>query len=478
MKTVVAALVAVWACGSLVWAQTTDGLTSSSESVPDVVARLNQLEAETQSLRAEVQRLRERPIRLPPVSGTATAVDSDADVATQPTVEELRGEMKRMAWRKGDFSVTPYGILWGSSVYATQRTSPGSYTMFVQSGSTGQESEFLVDGRNTRLGLDVLGPQIAWLDDAQTGGKVEIDFQNNALNVLSGENKSSVLLRHAYVETKNDEFRLLAGQTWDVISPLNPGMLLYSVGWCGGNIGYRRAQLRGERFWACSDTSLLTAQFCMASQAFVDNMSTKTPSGTLSGEPSDWPILEGRTAWTIGDRGPDGLPITVGLSGHIGQQGFNYTYVDGGGKSVTDSDNRCRTWSGNLDIRIPITHRLGLQGECYVGENLGTFLGGIGQGVDPIGLNTIRDAGGWFEVWYFWTPTLHSHVGYSVDDPNDHDIHYFAGKTYNQFYYGNMILDVTKNFQVGLEVCSWRTLYRDELPGDSVQTECVVKYGF
>ncbi|MEN6557873.1 MAG: hypothetical protein ABFC54_06810, partial [Thermoguttaceae bacterium] len=112
------------------------------------------------------------------------------------------------------------------------------------------------------------------------------------------------------------------------------------------------------------------------------------------------------------------------------------------------------------------------------GENLGTFLGGIGQGVDPIGLNPIRDAGGWFEVWYDWTPTLHSHVGYSVDDPNDHDIHYYAGKTYNQFYYGNMIFDVTKNFQVGLEVSSWRTLYRDQLPGDSVRTEFVAKYGF
>ncbi|MCE5303144.1 MAG: hypothetical protein LLF97_08560 [Planctomycetaceae bacterium] len=476
MKTVVAALVAVWLGGSWALAQTVES------PAPEVVARLNQLEAETQSLRAEVERLRERPVRLPAVSGMTMgggegSSSPSAEGDAQPTVEELRGEMQRMAWRKGDFSITPYGILWGNSVYATQRTSPGSYTLFAQSGSTGQESEFLVDGRNTRLGLDVLGPQIAWLDDAQTGGKVEIDFQNNSLNVLSGENKSSVLLRHAYLETKSDECRLLAGQTWDVISPLNPGMLLYSVGWCGGNIGYRRAQLRGERYWSCSDASLLTAQFCMASQAFVDNITTKTPAGTLSGEPSNWPILEGRTAWTIGDRGPDGLPITVGVSGHIGQQGFNYTYVDGG-KTVTDSDNRCRTWSGNLDIRIPITHRLGLQGEFYVGENLGTFLGGIGQGVDPIGLNPIRDAGGWFEVWYDWTPTLHSHVGYSVDDPNDHDIHYYAGKTYNQFYYGNMIFDVTKNFQVGLEVSSWRTLYRDQLPGDSVRTEFVAKYGF
>ena len=56
------------------------------------------------------------------------------------------------------------------------------------------------------------------------------------------------LLRHAYAEVKDDDFRLLAGQTWDVISPLFPSMLMYSVGWDAGDIGYRRAQVRGERY--------------------------------------------------------------------------------------------------------------------------------------------------------------------------------------------------------------------------------------
>ena len=51
------------------------------------------------------------------------------------------------------------------------------------------------------------------------------------------------------LEVKDDDFRFLVGQTWDVISPLYPGMLMYSVGWDGGNIGYRRAQVRGERYF-------------------------------------------------------------------------------------------------------------------------------------------------------------------------------------------------------------------------------------
>ena len=37
---------------------------------------------------------------------------------------------------------------------------------------------------------------------------------------------------------------------------------------------------------------------------------------------------------------------------------------------------------------------------------------------------------------------------------------------------------MTKNFLIGLEVSSWKTLYVDKLPGDSVRSEFVAKYGF
>jgi hypothetical protein len=436
----------------------------------DVSSRVSQLEAETQSLRAEVQWLREHPARLPPVD--ATPASMEADPANAPaaaaqakdqffTLDELRGEMKKLAWKKGDFTITPYGTLWGNMVYATERTSPGSYTLFVQSATFQPEDEFIVDARNTRLGFDVGGPQIPFFRCAQSGGKVEVDFQNS---VLSTENRPTILLRHAYAEVKNEEFRLVAGQTWDVISPLNPGMLMYSVGWDGGNIGYRRAQLRGERFLTFSDVSLVTTQLSLNQQVFEDS------TAAIKGETSDWPIVEGRVAWTLGERGKDCRPITAGLSGHIGAEQFDHP--------VLGLNNQRRTWSGNFDLRVPFTDRMGFQGECQMGENLGAFLGGIGQGVDPTGLNTIRDTGGWLEIWYDWAPCLHSHVGYSVDDPNDNDLHTVGEKSYNQFYYGNLVYDLTKSFLIGMEVSSWKTNYVGQLPGNSVRCEFVAKYGF
>ncbi len=407
----------------------------------------------------------EQPIRLPDVDRMAAVSQPseplEAGQATPPALEELRGEMKTYAWKKGDFTIVPYGILWGNMVYSTERTYPGSYTLFVQSASTTPESECIVDARNTRLGLDVSGPQLSWCGCAASGGKVEVDFQNS---VLSTENKPTILLRHAYAEVKNEEFRFLFGQTWDVISPLYPGMLMYSVGWDGGNIGYRRAQLRGERNFLLSDFSMFTAQLSANQQVFED------ATTTIRGEAPNWPIIEGRVAWTFGPRGKNCRPLVVGLSGHIGEEEFDH--------SVIGPHDRRRTWSGNIDVRMPITERLGFQGECFVGENLGAFLGGIGQGIDPTTLDTIRSVGGWFEVWYDWAPRLHSHVGYGVDNPNDHDLHTTGEKSYNQFYFGNLSYDVTKTFLVGLEVSSWKTIYVAELPGDSVRCELVAKYGF
>ena len=86
---------------------------------------------------------------------------------------------------------------------------------------------------------------------------MEFDFQGASAQ----ENKGAVLLRHAYWEVKDEEFRLLAGQTWDIISPLYPTTTMYTVYWAAGNIGYRRAQFRGERYLACSDELLLVVPY-------------------------------------------------------------------------------------------------------------------------------------------------------------------------------------------------------------------------
>jgi len=452
-----------------------------SAAEENLAERLNQLEAETQALRAEVQQLRQDVVRLPNVetapapapfsevsNSSASADPAAAQAASQAdyyTLDQIKTEMKKLVWKKGDFSVTPYGYLWGAMTYETQRSNNGDYTYYVYSRQATEQvgPTYHVDAKSTRIGFDVLGPRIPGLDCAQSGGKLEFDFQGASAQ----ENKGTVLLRHAYWEVKDEEFRLLAGQTWDVISPLYPGTIMYTVYWGAGNIGYRRAQFRGERYIALSDELLLTAQGSLNGDIIADT----APTGISAfGDQSSWPVLEGRAALTIGPRGKDCHPITLGVSSHVGEQRFKYT-------AAPVQELYARTWSVNLDLKAPVTDRLGFQGEYQTGEDLSSFQGGILQGYNFTLKKPIYDTGGWLEVWYDWTSQWHSHVGYCVDSPDVNDIP-VNGRTYNQAVFGNLLYDVTKQFVCGLEVSSWRTLYNGLAPGEATRIEFMARYGF
>lgn len=475
-KSFLAAIAAMLCCTSLGWA-------ASGETDPALAERLQRLEEQTRALKSEVNYLRQHPVRLPKVESVSAAPRSKQSPAGPSeeffTLSELKSEMKKLAWTKGDFKIVPYGYLWGSMIYDTSRIFPGPYALWAYSPDQHGEDAFIVDVRRTRLGVNIDGPRIPFFDCAKSGGKVEIDFHGSFVT----ENKASVLLRHAYWEVADHNSKLLMGQTWDVISPLYPSVLNYSVGWDGGNIGYRRAQLRYERYLKFSDVSMLTAQFSVNQ----DVISDFTTTAGVTREPTDWPVLEGRLAWTLGHRGKNCNPVVFGVSGHIGEQGFDFTddvpaAVNPNNLPAQD-DVRVQTWSFNVDFKVPITDRLDVKGEYFTGSNLGTFLGGIGQGVCPCVREGVRSRGGWFDIGYKWTPRLQSHFGYGLDDPIDSEL--FFGRVYNQFFFANIAYDLTKQFNMGFEVSSWKTLYRETRagrstprPGDSVRFEFVARYGF
>ena len=396
--------------------------------------------------------------------------------------DELKAEMKKLSWTKGDYTITPYGILWANLVEETGRTNPGNYPLYVARPREDANSDCYIDARSTRLGFDVLGPQVPMLWGAQVGGKVEIDFQRQ----IDTENKPSLLLRHAYVEVKDDDFRLLAGQTWDVISPLNPGVLFYSVGWDGGNIGYRRPQFRAERYLTVSDTVQVIAQGSLNTCSPTDTSGTATTYTAMS---SSWPVLEGRIATRLGPRGDGLFPWEFGVSSHVGQLTYDFHKSAAGPFNFTDIGAPRETWSLNTDIRVPITQRFGVQGELFMGQNLGPFLGGVGQSVDVVSYTDstgkvhyatgdgIRSRGGWVDAWYDWTPRLHTHSGYSVDDPFNNDV--TSGRVYNGFCFANVSYDLAAKFLVGFEYSHWKTLWvGPSAVANSDNYNFVVKLGF
>jgi len=492
----------------LVWISTLSA-TAGENGYQD---RIRQLESETAELRGQLEELRES-VGSTPKAGQARnptftnmrapceqiqhkdsktslagynndiSLPGDEAAAIMESLRpEIAAEAKKAAWTKGDFKIVPYGFLWTSMISQTSRTTPGSYTLWVPSADEQGESAFILDARRTRLGLNVEGPRIPYFCCAKSGGTVEIDFQSPVTSDF--ENRATVQLRHAYWEVQDESFRFLVGQNWDIVSPLYPSTLSYSVGWDGGNIGYRRPLVRFDRHFYPSSTLKLTGEIGVAAD-IVSDLATATG---VRREPSDWPVIEGRIAATLGQRGEGCRNVVIGFSGHVGEQGFDFlntlpASLNPLGLPPQD-DVRLLTWSMNMDVLIPVSDRLTFKGEYFNGANLGTFLGGIGQGVCPCLRKSIRANGGWMELGYDVTSRWHMITGFGIDDPNVEADALF-GRRYNQFIFSNMNYDLTKKLNVGLEITFWKTLYyetrpglTEPAPGESTVFEFVAKYGF
>ncbi len=267
-------------------------------------------------------------------------------------------------------------------------------------------------------------------------------------------------MRHAFIKLDwpEDRFHIIGGQTSDVISPLNPSTLNYSVAWWAGNIGYRRPQIRLTKSYALSDSVDLKLEGALAR-----NIGTDAFGVTESGEDSGQPMYQGRTSLTFPMLSYK--PTTVGLSGHWGKEKFD------------TNSNKFETWSLNLDVTQPINEWLSFKGELFNGENLNQFLGGIGQGINTDTSGEISSKGGWIAAslgpWDKWR----FNTGFSMEDVDRDDLNN-GDRTLNSSIFGNMIYSLNKNTDVGLEISRWRTDYKNAGDGNDLRLQSSLVYKF
>lgn len=413
-------------------------------------------------------------------SNAEVDLESVADAEVEPASFSLNlGQAADC--EKPAFKVTPYGSLWGNMLYSTQRNSPGPFTLYIFSPEQQGEAAFSMDARRSRFGLNLQGPDLPLLAGMQSGGKVEIDFIGEFID----SNQSRARLRHVYWEARDDNHRILFGQTWDVISPLFPHTVNFSAGWFGGNIGFRRAQARYERSGELTDNLAWVLQGSLNEEHTPD---FPTDPGVVR-ETSDFPLLQGRAAMTLNPQA-GACAATLGMSAHYGETGFDFTSNSPPPLSLPPSDDaRYDTWSYNFDVKAPLTERLSFSGEFFHGSNLSPFLGGIGQGICSCNRSAIESKGGWAELRYEWCDWLATHIGFGVDDPVDTD--FLIGRTRNQYYYTNAIVELTEELSTGFEVSLWKTDYQDrregiieddllspQEAGEAVTIDWMLKYDF
>jgi len=348
------------------------------------------------------------------------------------------------AHKECDFKLALFGAISGEMILADARPLIPSAVAMV-SPDFGRDTQIAeLSARSSYLGAAAVGPSVG---DFQSGGLVLAYFYSSSIL----DDNYGFFIARAYGELKNDCWRFSVGLDGDVINPLNPEMIDWSPAFGAGNLGFLRAQFRMERYFYPSDESKVTAQFALSNPIPTNYENFSVTEGLT--ESNGWPNVEGRLALGFGRlverEGTCVRAHEVGVSGLVGQ-------LRRTGDLLTPN-MIADVWAIGADARFAITDRLGVKGEFYHGQTVGTYMGAAIQNFNA-NREGIRSTGGWAEVYYYWTPSLHSHFGGGVDNPLEADL--TAGKIRrNQFCFGNILWDVTKSIDVGFEVSRWETAY-------------------
>ena len=324
-----------------------------------------------------------------------------------------------------------YGYFRLDMAHDSAASSHGNYALYVKPHEGGKPTSTLnITARQTRVGLRVTR--------AKMRGRLEADFYGD-----SPENKNTLMLRYAYAEVPLGSLTLQAGQTSDLISPLVPMTVNYSVAWGAGNIGYRRPQLKLFRrevlYWGISLARNITGD--------LDG------DTILDGEASGVPAVQGRVALTdlLGNS-------AIGLSAHYGRCGCPAKDVD------------YSNWSISSDARLQLSNEFAFLAEVYGGSNLGTYGGGI---YNSDVLDGVHSRGGWVNLQCKLSDVSTASIGWGIDDVDEEDLLSVPdARIANSVAFAGAFHELTPGVTIGLELSRWWTKYgnvtvgMDDQPAD------------
>jgi hypothetical protein len=336
-----------------------------------------------------------------------------------------------------------YGFLRLDAIYDDSRPDHPQFPSFILSEDTSLgpagDDQFNLHPRLTRFGMNYRGPEIGGAGEAELSGKLEIDFQNGGR-----ESREIPRLRHGWLKVSGEEWSLLAGQTWDLISPLYPAVNGDSLMWNAGNLGDRRPQVRFDYQPAGGPFSLAGG---VGLTGAIDAQDLDG-DGVRDGDDSSLPNVQlrvGAAGTSAGGRG-----WSAGLSGHYGWE--ETTAPVAGATEFASS-------SLGVDFELDLGERATVKGEAWTGRNLSDFRGGVGQGVNPVSGEEIDSRGGWLEVGLALADGYALYGGLALDDPADEDVP-AGGRIENRAWYLVGRFPVARSLVLGLDYLRWTTEYQ------------------
>ncbi|MBI3949540.1 MAG: hypothetical protein HY314_03690 [Acidobacteria bacterium] len=463
----------VLSTNSAVWAQ---GEVNQSE-IETLKQRVRELEEQNRAILALLNELKVQMANKPVQVAARTDESKDAvkgakDVtpATVARKEPAQKEARQddvVRWKElsaGESRLRFYGFLRLDLIADDSRPDNSQIPFFVRSEDSlvglRDQSDFTLHPRLTRIGIDYFGPNISGLGDAELSGKFEVDFQNGGR-----ESRPIIRIRHAYLKSSWGALSLLAGQTWDIISPLYPTVNNDTLMWNAGNLGDRRGQIRlsYEPKVGAGTVSLVGG---IGLTGAIDALDLDN-DGVRDGENSAKPNLQAR----VGVSHPlwnKQTKVSLGVSGHYG-------WMETVSRLAGRDDFRSQSLS--VDYNLALHDRLAIQGEGWFGRNLSDFRGGVGQAINTALGTEIRSRGGWAELAFKLNRYYSIYPGYTIDDPTDRDIPN-QGRVKNRAWYVVNRFRPGGPFLVGIDYLRWTTDYKGLERGTDNRVNLYLQYSF
>jgi hypothetical protein len=417
-------------------------------------AQERQLREQQAQLREQERRLQELSARIGPAGGGAAPATEAAGAAAASTGGEpsvavapaAAPQPEAIRPRFDGLRVTFGGGLRTTVTTTTARMQPDATPFLVYPSLPGvREGTTKIDARLSSIFVGVDGAQ---LGEFRLGGAIFAYLFDG--NVFSGQ--YGFYPGFAYVDATSRDWRFAAGLQMDLFSPRGPTMVDRMSAFAGsGNPGNSfKPQLRAERFMS------LGADRLVVQAALADALPSNIKPPTLaSTENTGVPNAELRVAYASGEPRGDGSWVPwpkweVGLSGATGRfRTFDLA------NSFAAYETRLSGVA--LEGGVRIGRQFGLQGELYQGRALGPYLGAIFQTVSAT-RRAIGSRGGWSEVAWWWTPTVHSHAGFGIDRADAADLA-GSGIASNRTAFVNLFWDPSPKTTLAIEGTWRRTVY-------------------
>ncbi len=217
-------------------------LEKQQEVIEEMSRAISQMRAQIQTQQEEIQRLRSSSpsaaanqvaSTTPVLPATAAATPSSTNLSFPTTTTAAASnpqggsteEPSPLQFHIGSAYVTPVGFMDFTSVWRSKDGGSGIGTNFagIPYGNSFQTnlSEFRLSMQNSRVGFRV----DADVKGAHVIGYMESDFLgNNPGNVAVSSNSNTLRSRLYWVDVRKDQWEVLGGQTWSLITPNRSGI--------------------------------------------------------------------------------------------------------------------------------------------------------------------------------------------------------------------------------------------------------------